>query len=238
MVCKKNILGFVLGLIIVGMAAAALSDTGDRIDVAQFLTGDLKKGVPAGWELVKIAGTPFFCMTKNDSETSGVPFHLSMKSDSRSSFGIKKSVTVNLKEYPFLNWRWMASKLPQGGDARKAETDDQAIQLYVAFPATGFPAKLNIPAIGYLWDNEAPKDWSGRCPQFGAGKVRYMVLRNKTDKLGEWYTEKRNVYQDYLKLFKKNEPPGPVQGISLFINSQHTGSAAEGSVGEVYFSRQ
>lgn len=237
----KSYRGFFLALLLVmGTATEALPEKGDTVDVARFLTGDMKKGVPPGWELEKISGTPFICLIKSDPEKNGDPFHLSMKSD-QSSFGIKKAVTVNLKEYPFLNWKWMASKLPQGGDARKAGTDDQAIQIYIAFPSTGFPAKFNMPVIGYIWDNEAPRDWTGRCQQFGGGKVRYMVLRNRTDKLGEWYAEKRNVYQDYRKLFKDlkdGEPTGPVQGISLFINSQHTRSTAEGSIGEIYFSRQ
>jgi hypothetical protein len=246
MPCKKNILGFFLALLVfmgigMGTATEALPEKDDTVDVARFLTGDMKKGVPAGWELEKVSGTPFICLLKSDPGKTGDPFHLNMKSDPRSSFGIKKAITVNLKEYPFLNWKWMASRLPQGGDARKAGTDDQAIQIYIAFPAIGFPAKFNMPVIGYIWDNEAPRDWSGRCQQFGGGKVRYITMRNKSDGLREWYTEKRNVYQDYRKLFKDlndGEPTGPVQGVSLFINSQHTRSTAEGSVGDVYFSRQ
>jgi hypothetical protein len=164
-----------------------------------------------------------------------------MKSDSQSSFGVKKVINVNIKGYPFLNWRWMVSKLPRGGDVRNTETDDQAIQIYIAFPATGFPATLNTPVIGYIWDNEAPREWTGRSPQFGGGRLRYVVLRNRMDKLGEWTSEKRNIYQDYRKLFpdvKNGEPTGTAQGISLYINSQHTRSTAESSIGDIYFSRQ
>ncbi len=237
---RKNILGFYLALLSGGIVAAAtteaLPDKGDTVEVVRFLSAEMKKGVPPGWELDKKSGTPVLGLEKN-----GDSFQLNMKSDPQSSFGIKKAITVNVKEYPFLNWKWMASRLPQGGDVRKAETDDQAIQIYIAFPATGFPARLNTSVIGYIWDNEAPRDWMGRSPQFGGGKLRYVVLRNRTDKIGEWYSEKRNVYQDYRKLFrdmKEGEPTGPVQGVSLYINSQHTRSTAESSVGDIYFSRQ
>jgi hypothetical protein len=133
------------------------------------------------------------------------------------------------------------SKLPPGGDVRKSETDDQAAQIYLAFPAKGFPAKLNTPVIGYIWDNEAPKEWTGRSPQLGGGKMRYVVVRNRIDKLGSWYAEKRNIYHDYQKLFRDlqgGEPTGPTQGISLYINSQHTRSAAECYIGDIFFSRQ
>jgi hypothetical protein len=159
----------------------------------------------------------------------------------QSSFGIKRAVKLNIREYPYLNWTWKAGKLPPGGDVRKSETDDQAAQIYLAFPATGFPAKLNTPVLGYVWDNEAPKEWTGRSPQLGGSKMRYVVVRNKSDKLGHWYVEKRNIYNDYQKLFRDlqgGEPAGPTQGISLYINSQHTKSAAECYIGDIFFSRQ
>jgi hypothetical protein len=211
-----------------GMAAGIIM-------VADFSSADVKKGVPGGWELDRKTGKPVFRLEKD-----GQTYFLNMVSD-QASFGIKKAVNVNIKEYPFLNWTWKVRKLPAGGDVRKAETDDQAIQIYLAFPATGFPAKLNTPVIGYIWDSEAPKSWTGRSQQMGGGKLRYVVVRNKSDAIDEWYTEKRNVYNDYQKLFKDlpgSEPKGPAQGISFYINSQHTRSAAESYIGSVYFSRQ
>ncbi|MBI4632424.1 MAG: DUF3047 domain-containing protein [Deltaproteobacteria bacterium] len=234
---KKSILVlFLAPLFLAGTAAVALPEKGDTVDVARFLSGDMKNGVPAGWKLEKKSGTPVIGLEKE-----GNAFHLNMKSDPQSSFGIKKAISVNVKEYPFLNWKWMVSRLPRGGDVRKAETDDQAIQIYIAFYATGFPAKFHTPVIGYVWDNEAPRDWTGRSRQFGGSNLRYIVLKNKTDKIGEWYNEKRDIYQDYRKLFKdmKNgEPAGPAEGISLYINSQHTRSTAESNIADVYFSRQ
>lgn len=200
-----------------------------------FATSDVLKGVPFGWELDKKTGTVALHM-----EGYGEGYCLKMVSN-QSSFGIKRAVKLNIREYPYLNWTWKVSKLPPGGDVRKSETDDQAAQLYLAFPAKGFPAKLNTPVIGYIWDNEAPKEWTGRSPQLGGGKMRYVVVKNNIDKLGHWYAEKRNVYQDYQKLFRDlqgGEPTGPMQGISLYINSQHTRSAAECSIGNIFFSRQ
>jgi hypothetical protein len=75
----------------------------------------------------------------------------------------------------------------------------------------------------------------------GGGKMRYVVVKNKIDKLGHWYAEKRNIYQDYQKLFRDfqgGEPTGPTQGVSLYINSQHTRSTAECFIGDIFFSRQ
>jgi outer membrane protein OmpA-like peptidoglycan-associated protein len=97
------------------------------------------------------------------------------------------------------------------------------------------------PIVGYIWDNEAPKGWSGRSAQIGGDKMRYIVLRNKTDKTGQWYTERRNIYEDYKKLFgdiNGGEPLGVTTGVQVHINSQRTKTPAEGMIGEIYFSSE
>jgi len=207
----------------------------DIITAARFNSDRIENGAPAGWELDKKSGTPAVTI---DCEGNTCSLHLT--SDGESSFGVKKGVSINIREYPVLNWRWKAITLPSNGDVRKKHTDDQALQIYVAFPATGWPEKLNTPVIGYIWDSEAPKGWTGRSPHLGGDKLRYVVVRNKTDQTGEWFTEKRNIYQDYQRLFrdlKGGQPLGPTKGISLYINSQHTGSPAEGCIAEIFFSR-
>ncbi len=207
----------------------------DIVLVTKFAPQQISDSIPAGWITENNGGTSFIRVEK---EADNYCFHL--VSDPESSFGIKKGVKVDIKEYPFLNWRWKVKRLPSGGDVRKSGKDDQAIQLYIAFPSTGFPAKLNTPVIGYIWDNEAPKEWSGRSPQIGGRRLRYIVVRNKTDALGQWHTEKRNIYEDYRKLFKdirNGEPQGETQGVQLHINSQHTRSAAESYICDIYFSK-
>jgi hypothetical protein len=205
------------------------------IAVARFTSGQIVNGSPAGWVLESKSGTPFVRIEK-DANT----FYLHLSSDSESSFGVRKEIKVNISEYPFLNWRWKVTRLPRGGDVRDTGTDDQALQIYVAFPATGWPEKLNTPVVGYIWDSEAPRGWMGSSSHTGAGMLRYVVVRNKTDRLGQWFTEKRNIYQDYRTLFKDvkgGQPPGPTQGVQFYINSQHTQSAAESYICEVYFSK-
>ena len=213
-----------------GMSAAE----NETIPATRFASTELVKGAPPGWALERKAGTANLRLEKD-----GGDFVVRLVSDQKSSFGIKRKLCVDLKEYPILNWRWKTTRLPHGGDVRKAATDDQAVQLYVAFPPTGFPAAFNTPIIGYVWDNEAPRGWTGRSDQIGGGKLRYMVVRNKTDRVGEWYTERRNLYDDFRKLFPDLKGVDTVTvGLQLHINSQHTKSDAEGWIGDVFFSRQ
>lgn len=212
--------------------SASSADVQDRIVVARFSA--VQNGPPSGWVIDVKKGSYNFSVERDGSQ---LVLHMVSRNN---SFGIKKEAHVNIREYPFLNWRWKAVRMPPGGDVRSANTDDQAVQLYLAFPAIGWPATLNSPVIGYVWDNESPRGYFGRCKQIGGDKLRYLVLRNKSDKTGEWQSEKRNVYQDYKTLFKDikgGEPNAVTHGIQIHINSQHTGTDAESYIGEIYFTK-
>jgi outer membrane protein OmpA-like peptidoglycan-associated protein len=203
------------------------------IPVAKFATGAMPGGIPEGWSLEKKTGYPIMNMEKD-----GSVFYLHLISQGDSSFGVRKEARVDIKKFPILCWRWKVVKLPKGGDVRKSSVDDQALQVYIAFKESGFLG-MNTPIVGYVWDNEAPKGWSGRSPQTGGDKVRCMVLRNKTDKIGQWYTERRNVYQDYKRLFADidgGEPQSATTGLQIYINSQRTKSPADSMIGDIYFS--
>lgn len=217
-------------------AAQAVPVDKDIVLVAGFDSPQMQEGAPAGWSLDRRKGTPSLKLEKG-SDT----YYLHMQSNKESSFGVKKGIKVDIKEYPYLNWRWKVTRLPDGSDVRNADKDDQAIQLYVAFTSTGFPEVLNTPVLGYIWDNEAPKGWTGRSAQMGGGKLRYVVVRNNTDQLGQWYKEKRNIYEDYKKLLKDvktSDPPGITHGVQFHINTQNTESSAESYIYDVYFSKK
>ncbi|MBE9546400.1 MAG: DUF3047 domain-containing protein, partial [Proteobacteria bacterium] len=114
---------FIFGLF--GHALSGGDDTDDTVVVAEFASADMNEGAPVGWKLEKHKGMPVIKLEK-----VGDKFCLHMTSDDKSSFGIQKAIEVDVQEYPFLNWRWKVTKLPVGGDVRKADTDDQAMQLY------------------------------------------------------------------------------------------------------------
>lgn len=206
------------------------------IPVTKIRSAEMPGGAPVGWAVEKKIGVPSLKIARD-----GENYYLHLLSNGKSSFGVRTSAKVNVKQFPVISWRWKVNKMPVGGDVRKKEADDQALQVYVAFKETGFPAVLNTPVIGYVWDNEAPKGWSGRSSQIGGDMMRYIVLRNKTDKTGQWYTERRNIYEDYKKLFgdiNGGEPLGVTTGVQVHINTQRTKTPADGMIGEIYFSSE
>ena len=237
--------------------AIAATDA-ERIPITTFSSSALENGVPPGWNLELRHGSPNLRIERLDLTGTSSPktrrsfrwgeaqasvpqgnYCLHLASDGESSFGISRSMNVNPKEYPYLNWKWAASRLPDGADIRRSATDDQAAQVYVIFTPTGFPHALTAPLLGYIWDTECPKGTTGRNAHPLAGRVRYIVLRNKSDRLGQWISEKRNIYEDYRRLFKDingGEPP-EVVGVTIFINAHNTKSQAESRFCDAYFSR-
>ena len=194
-----------------------------RLIISNFSKGVDGDRVPVDWKIVKKVGSPILKIKEENNE------HLLHLISEKSSFGIKKNIYVNVKKYPYINFKWKVKELPENGDFRKKETDDQAAQVYVVFGKFNFLATI----VGYTWENKAPKLTTGASPVWS--KSRVIVLESGSEKLGKWVMETRNVYEDYKKLFGKT--PSKANLITLYINSQHTKSRAESYFGEIYFSK-
>src|SRR6476620_657955 len=139
-----------------------------------------------------------------------------------SSFALEKSITVDLKQTPHLEWEWKVTVPPAGGDFSSPDTDDQAAQLLVVFPKTFFERRK---VISYIWDPTAPKGTIGVAAGPIYLNVKAIVVESGAGQIGQWLIEKRNVVEDYRALF--GEIPERAVAIRMQINSQHTNSVAE-----------
>jgi len=211
-------------LIILFSLSLPVKADNDRLNIESFSKGVDEKGIPIDWELKEKEGTPIIQLEKEEGINV---LHLTSE---KSSFGVAKKIDIDIKEYPYLNFRWKVIELPRNGDFRKKETDDQAAQIYVAFGTFKLTAKI----VGYLWENKAPKLITGVSPAWS--KTRLIVLESGPEKIGKWVCEKRNIYNDYKELFEKEPPKAKL--ISLYINSQHSKTRAESYFGEIYFSKK
>jgi hypothetical protein len=196
--------------------------TEDRIVIADFASSVGTPGVPAGWQLKEKSGKADFSVVK-DGDIAAGRFR-----SADSSFSLQKEVKVDLKQFPWLTWKWKVTKLPEGGDFRKSKTDDQAAQIFVAFSKT--------KAIVYIWDTTAPAGLMESTSPVPFMTVKVVVQRSGPAELGKWITETRNVYDDYKTLYG-SEPPA-VSGIRLQTNSQHTGTSGESYFADVMFKKK
>ena len=188
------------------------------------------KGIPDGWKGGQTWGSPKYDFTVVDNEGHRV-FRLLSQNDS-SMISRELNGKINLKETPILEWSWRVVTLPKGADSRSKHTDDQAAQLYVAWPR--FPQALRSRIIGYIWDTTAPAGLFVHSEK--TGTVTYVVVRSGSAELGKWLTERRNVVEDYTKIYGE-EPKNP-GAVSVAIDSDDTNSQAEAFIGSIVFKRQ
>lgn len=164
-----------------------------------------------GWQLAVKKGKADLQLVQDDSGQA-----LQLRSD-RTSFALQKEVSVALEDLPYLVWQWKVTVLPRGGDFRRAQVDDQAAQLIVAFSARHF--------LSYIWDSTAPQGTFDKAPSLPFRSIFALVLQSGAPALGSWIMERRNLLDDYEQVF--GGKPTMLQGLRIQINSQHTGSQAE-----------
>ena len=188
------------------------------------------RGIPGDWKAQN------WGRGANDFEIvadNGQPvLHLKSKGDSSTiSRDLRGQGQFNLRETPVLEWSWKVITLPTGGNACQKSTDDEAAQVYVAW--LRFPQTVRSLIIGYIWDSTAQVGTI--CKSQKTGTVTYIVLRSGDGELGKWITERRNVVEDFRKIY--GEVPDNPTELSLSIDSDDTASSAESFIGRIVFTR-
>ena len=212
---------------VLGLAAVAWA--ADLVVVEDWRQPKLgARGIPAGWQ-GQSWGSPKYEFTVVDNDGHRVLHLRSQGEGSTISKDIKGK--VDLKQTPILEWSWKAVVLPKGGDSRRKATDDQAAQLYVAWPR--FPEAVRSRIIGYVWDTTAPAGLVA--PSEKTGTVTYIIVRSGTADLGRWVTERRNVVEDFRRIY--GEAPEAPGAVSIAIDSNDTTSSAESFMGSIFFRR-
>jgi DUF3047 family protein len=84
-----------------------------------------------------------------------------------------------------------------------------------------------------VWDTTAPVGTI--CKSEKTGTVTYVVVRSGPADLGKWLTERRNVVEDFKKIYGA-EPDNP-EALSVAIDSNDTNSTSESFIGAILFRR-
>lgn len=217
----KNVFFFVIFVFFIN---ASLSYA-QEITVADFNNIQIKKNsnIPLGWILKIWRGKPDLELIK---EKENKIYRLRSKA---SAISIYKEIKLDIRKSPILEWTWKATKIPEKGSAKHYSRDDQAIGIYVVFPR--FPSMLNSRLIAYIWDSNVPKGKILRSRK--QLMVHYIVVRSGKKDLKKWITERRNVLEDYKKIFSSSPPK--IGGISIMIDSDDTNDSAESFIKKITF---
>jgi hypothetical protein len=146
---------------------------------------------------------------------------------------------VQLEKTPVLEWSWRVVSFPQSvrpGTGVGASLEDRAIRLGVVWfgatsPVTGQPNLSTSRAIAYVWDSTAPAGTIIR--KQTVGSEIFIVVRSGSADLGQWVSERRNIFEDFQAFF--GERPHDPASIWIGVRSTRALSGAELFVGPIAF---
>lgn len=219
---------WVVVIFVAFLALLAAAGPGRVVVIEDWTTDAVsRRGIPSGWTAESFGRQAAYDFVIEQDAGKRV-LHLESRNE-HSTIAKEINGKVNLKETPILEWTWKATILPTGGDLRQKETTDMAAQLYVVWPR--FPALLRSRIIGYVWDATTPAATIVKSQK--TGTVTFVVMRSGPEDLGKWLTERRNVAEDYAKIF--GESPDDPRAITISIDSNDTRSTAESFIGPIVF---
>ena len=218
-----------LAVLAAAFAVVATAWAANRVAVEDWRSYPVgTRGVPGDWK-GQNWGQPVYdleIVADNDQRV------LRLRSKGETSTIIRDlGASVDLNETPILEWSWKVITLPSGGNACQKSTDDEAAQVYIAWLRA--PESVRSRMIGYVWDSTAPVGTI--CKSEKLGTVTYIVVRSGSDGLGKWIPERRNVVEDFQRIY--GETPDKPNALALGIDSDDTRSSAESFIGPIAFMR-
>jgi len=187
------------------------------------------QSLPAGWT---VRGKPFtkaaIFEIQDDPATPGHRWLSGISDNASATLTSGGPLDIDLKKTPILRWRWRATVLPQGGDGRDPEKDDQAIGIYISSGG-----RFKQQSIAYCWETQPPAGSEGtvQCARILA--VKWIALRDESHADGEtFFIEERNLAEDFKKAF--GDIPDRI-GIGISCNSQYTGTRSEAQLDWIEF---
>jgi len=214
--------------------------------VGPFSTASPGGPFPEGWEPLTFEKIPQHTKYELVQDGDTVVVRATSK---QSSSGLTRKMTINPKAFPIVQWRWKIDNIIKSGDVTKKEGDDYSARIYITFEydssKVGFfeRAKFEIinlaygeyppSAINYIWESKTPIGTI--VPNPYTDYVQMIVTQSGSQRVGEWITEERNVYEDYKEAFGE-EPPN-ISGIAIMTDTDNTKESATAYFGDIVFKK-
>lgn len=194
----------------------------DRVMVGLFSSNDL-----TGWNEKVFDQATSYRLTQFDDEIV-----LQAISNSSAS-GLFKKISIDIKKYPYLNWRWrIETRFPSMDETRK-NSDDYAARIYLV--VSGGLFFWQTKALNYVWSSRVKREnsWPNA---FAPDNTRMVAVRAMDNQTGTWYSEKRNVYEA-LKSWLGEEVQ-TIDAVAIMTDSDNTDGQALAFYGDIYFSKE
>jgi hypothetical protein len=130
---------------------------------------------------------------------------------------VGRTMAVDLRATPWLTWEWKPLVLPDGGDVRNARRNDQAGRVMLVFEG--------MRGLLYVWDTTAPVGTETAPDGLELFQRALVVVRSGPGGLNQWSRERRNVHEDYRRLFEEEPRRIKLIGFESHSNDTRTRSA-------------
>jgi hypothetical protein len=194
----------------------------ERLDVGAFSAGSL-----AGWQRKAFKGVTEYGLVRFDGRTV-----LQASSEAAAS-GLYRELKVDLTRTPYLNWSWRVDRTLGNLNERSRSGDDYPARIYVI--VSGGLAFWRTQALNYVWSSSAEvgTHWPNA---FAGANVVMLALRSGDREAGHWVTEKRNVRDDWRRLF--GDAAEQLDAVALMTDTDNAGGTARAYFGDIFFSSE
>lgn len=210
---------FYLSLVVLFIVVA--TSNGANVNIADFDMGDL-----SGWDEKEFSGKTDYRIVYIEARKA-----LEAKSKDAAS-GMFKEVKVDLEKTPYLNWTWRVENIFEGLDERTRDGDDYPARVYVVFSGGLFFWRTK--ALNYVWSGSQAVESSW--PNAFTSNAVMIAVESGPDNLSKWLTYKRNIREDYRKLF--HEDVKYVDAVAIMTDTDNAHGQASAYYGEIYFSSE
>jgi hypothetical protein len=204
--------------------------------------------LPPAWKPYRLA------RFKKLTEYQLVPFEgtvaLKATADASAS-GLQHEVVADLREYPWLSWKWMVPALNETANNTLAAVEDSPARIVVAFEGgrDKLPAaeqinydlglaiaghELPYATIMYIWENSLPE--GAIITHHFSTRIKMIVAGSGRKDLGIWHEERVNLLEDYRRAF--GEEPPHVKSVGIMSDSDNTGARTIAYFGDIRFHRR
>jgi hypothetical protein len=203
--------------------------------------------IPRGWELRKRLFRPTKEASANwviDNGVRAVKLH----SKAALTF-LEKTVDIDIRKFPIVSWTWKVENILKGNDERTVEGDDHPLRIFFVFAPD--PTKQSIwfrikrflyldrvhghPMGGrfaeYLWSSHLQPGDIIQDP--GKPWQKLMVIEGGSENLGRWLSYRRNLYEDFKRLY--GQEPRRLIFIGILNDMDQTGQETVSYIADLFF---
>ncbi|WP_341891379.1 DUF3047 domain-containing protein [Variovorax sp. YR752] len=163
-----------------------------------------------------------------------------------STSGLRCDVDIDPHATPWLGWEWRVDRFPRGASVADDERDDSPARVVLAFDGDMRQLRLRdlmfmeqvelftgktlpFATLMYTWDGEAAVDSVIAYPR--SSRIQYLVVEQGPARAGRWLRYRRNVVDDYRRVFGAD--PGPIRHVGVLTDSDDLRLRVESWFGDI-----